>query len=488
MKSLVYFLLTLIICACGSDSGASNGGGAFDTPTLPQKSDTFSTSITGTDSVFVGYDDTGSTALVQLLKYEIENDLSVDPELAQPHELLNAEEFTSENMVEIGQFKISIGMLKSESKESGKVLYDLGIHLKGPTISTDSRPPFVLTYCIDVSGSMNDRTGASILSKKSKIKLVKDGIVSSLNQLITGDEINIVLFSNSAKVLVENYIHGSSDESDLISKINSINASNSTNLEAGLNKAYEIAKKYYDSEKKNRVLLITDALANAGSTNPSLIAKNITINNEEGILLSGIGIGFDYDAEFLEELTDAGAGNQFLVATDADSENIFSSGLLPLLMLAAKEMKVEISYPSNISHISSAAEQVADSAEELKGINFSYNASQYYLERFKTDLASDISASEITINITYLDPITSEEIIASKTFVIEDILTNETSNIKDALSMIFLTSLIKENKTWEDIQWEFDHVLKGHSSTLYSEYRSLLYQFSDEIETEVDTF
>lgn len=485
MKTIPFLVLLIATLGCAG-GGGSTGGGAFDVPQLPTKTETSSASVTGSDSVFVGYDDTGSTALVQLMKYEIKNDRSVDSELAQPHELLNAEEFTSDNMVAIGPFEISIGMLQSESKENGKTLYDLGVHLKGPTTTTDSRPNFVLTYCIDVSGSMDEDTGAGDLTSKSKLALVKSGLTSAIQQLKAGDFVNIVLFANDTNIYVENYIHSVSDESTLRSKINAIQAEGSTNLEAGLKKAYEVATRYYDSEKKNRVLLITDAMANVGSTDPSLIARNIVINNKEGILMSGLGIGINYDAAFLEELTDAGAGNQFLVATDADAENIFSDGLLPLLMLAAKDMKVEIVYPSSISHIASAAEQVAETAEDLKGINFSYNASQYYLERFKTDLETDVSASEITINITYLDPVTSKKLTASKTFVIADILNNESSNIKDALTMIFLTSLIKETKTWDDLTYEFTHVLNGHSSTLFTEYKSLIYQFADK--EDLDTF
>ena len=57
-------------------------------------------------------------------------------------------------------------------------------------------------------------------------------------------------------------------------------------------------------------------------------------------------------------------------------------------------------------------------------------------------------------------------------------LEKESNNIKDALTMIFLTSLIKKNKTWEDLQWEFGHVLSGYSSSLYTEYRALIYNYA----------
>ena len=484
MKTIIYLMLAFAVLGCGGD--ASSSGSGFNIPSLPSKAESSSSSVPGTDSVFVGYDDTGSTALVQLMKYEINNSIPVDADLAQPYELLNAETFVSNNMVAIGPFKISLGLLASDSKESGKILYDLGIHLTGPSLLNEDRPNFILTYCVDVSGSMNENTGSSPLSSKSKIKLVKEGLAASINQLKKGDIVNIVLFSSDASTLVENYIQGESDQKSFLDKIAGINADNSTNLEAGVKKAYELATKYYNSEKKNRVLMITDAMANVGSTDASLIAKNILINNKEGILLSGLGIGYDYDAAFLEELTDKGAGNQFLVATDADAEAIFSSGLLPLLMLAAKDLKVEISYPNTLSHIASAAEQTAATAEELKGINFSYNADQFYLERFKTDISTAVSSSQITIKLTYLDPVTSEKLSASKSFLISDILNSESSNIKDALAMIYLTSLIKGSKVWTDMEWEFAHVLKNHTSDLYKEYKALIYKYAKK--TDNDTF
>jgi Mg-chelatase subunit ChlD len=474
MKNTLLCFLILVLYGCAG--GAS--GGAFSVPTLPSKSESQSANVGESNSVFVGYDDSGSTAISQLLKYQINNEIYVDPDLAQPYEILNAEKFESENMVAIGDFKISVGLLQSESKEAGKVLYDLGVHLQAPTITREERPDFVITYCIDVSGSMSESTGASDLSVKSKMTLVKEGLIASINMLNDGDVVNIVTFSDKFKTLVENYIHGESDVEALLTKINAMKASGSTNLEGGLKLAYQIANKYHVSEKKSRVLLATDAIVNGGSADPKFIADNIVVNNKNGILLCGVGIGFDYDASFLEKLTEASSGNQFLLATDADAEYIFSDGLFPLLMVAAKNLKVEIVYPVTLTHISSAAEQVTTTASELKGINFSNNSDQYYLERFKTEIDTVVTNKEFEIQLTYTDPTSNELISVSKTFVIDSILSNESSNIKDALAMIYLTSLIKGNKNWDDMKWEFEHVFSGHHSYIYAEFKSLIYKFA----------
>lgn len=483
MNKLICLILIFLIFACGG-----GGGSAFNAPTLPQKSDESSVSISGSNSIFVGYDDTGSTALVQLMKYQITNNLIVDPELVQPYSLLNAEEFISDEMETFGAFKISIGLLNSESKEGGKTLYDLGVHLSGPELTTKSRKNMVLTICLDVSGSMNDYIDTTEIATKAKIDLIKEGLISVTKLLKYGDVVNFVLFSDKASILTENFIVGDSSKNELIGKIMAIKSSNSSNLEAGLKKSYELANKYFENEKKNRVLLITDGFANVGNTQASLIANNTIVENNEGVLLSAIGVGYDYDATFLEELTEAGGGNQFLLASDDDSVQIFSRKFLPLLMLAAKNLKVEIIYPDTISHIASAAEQTANSAEELKGINFSYNISQFYLERFKADADLDITQSQITLKITYNDPRLGVEKSAFKSFLIGNILNKESSNIKDALTMVFLTSLVKGKKTWEDIQWELDHVLDDHSSTLFTEYKSLLYDYANMPVEDEDSF
>lgn len=473
MKWILGIFCMIVFFGCGG-----SGGGAFSVPELPEKNESSTANIGESNSIFVGYDDSGSTAIAQLLKYQINNGLKVDTKLAQPFEILNAEEFESESTVEIGNFSISLGLLKSNSKEPGKVLYDLGVHLKSPYIASEDRPNFVITYCIDVSGSMNESTGASGLSKKSKIALIKEGLISSLGILNEGDVVNIVTFSDKFKVYVENYIHGESDMENMISKIHSIKASGLTNLEDGLKLAYQIANKYHSTERKSRVILATDAILNRGNADPKFIAENIVTNNENGILLCGIGIGYKYDATFLEKLIDASSGNQFMLATDADSEYIFSDGLFPLLMVAAKNLKIEITYPSSLNHISSAAEQVTTKASDLKGINFSYNSSQFYLERFKTDDEAEILSREYKISLTYTDPDSNEKIAVSKSFAISDIINQESSNIKDALAMVYLTSLIKGTKNWDDMKWEFFNVFKNHQSSKYNEYRALIYKFT----------
>jgi Mg-chelatase subunit ChlD len=489
MKTIIYLILAFTALGCGGSGGSSytsSNGTVTTTPTFAQKLQSALGSIKNskTNSIFVGYDDTGSTAIAQLMKYQINNNVKVNSDLVQPYELLNAEKFTSEETTTFGQFKISVGLLTNNTNEKGKMTYDLGVHLIAPVLSIDERPNFIITYCVDVSGSMNSSSGLASLSSTTKISMVKNGLKTSLKQLKNGDIINIVLFSSDASILVEGYIVGESSESALNYLIESIKTSDTTNIEAGLDLAYELARKYFNKKKKNRVLMITDATSNEGNTEASVIAQNVNLENEEGILFSGLGIGYDYDAEFLAELTDKGSGNQFLAVSDADADYIFSSGLLPLLMLAAKNLKVEIIYPSFLSHIASAAEQTTESAEDLKGINFSYNASQFYLERFQADLNTDVSKSEITINLTYLDPYNNKKKTATQTLLFSQIVKNERSNIKDALCILFLTDLIKGYKSWSDIQWAFDNIFEGHSSLLYTEYKALIYKYANKKDTD----
>ena len=69
MKTLIFVIFSFVLLGCGG--GATSGGGVFEVPALPEKSQNLSANVDGSNSIFVGYDDTGSSALVQLMKYQI---------------------------------------------------------------------------------------------------------------------------------------------------------------------------------------------------------------------------------------------------------------------------------------------------------------------------------------------------------------------------------------------------------------------------------
>ncbi len=79
----------------------------------------------------------------------------------------------------------------------------------------------------------------------------------------------------------------------------------STNLSGGMLEGYTQVKSTKKEGYVNRVLLLTDGLANAGITEPEDYEKNSREKyTEEGIALSTFGLGADYNEDLLTMLAE----------------------------------------------------------------------------------------------------------------------------------------------------------------------------------------
>jgi len=495
MKNLQLFLFSLIIfiylIGCGSSGGGSGGLSNNSLPTFPTDNASSNiddrndaeidvpTSSTDTNQVYLSYDDSASTAGVKLTKYYIENDIDVPSFLARPWEFLNFESFNKNETAGLGLFDVSLGVLENDSKESGKKLIDLGVYLAAPILTKEDRPNINLTILVDVSGSMRSLSMVNTsFEVKTKKELVLSGLAQMKNELKEGDLITLISFNTSTSILLESYVFADETSSQYTDAVNSLNFNGGTDLNQGITKAYELATNVYDDQRENRVLLITDAYANTGVTNATTISNQTNINNEKGIFFSGVGVGYDFNELFLDELTEAGKGSYFSLITTDDVGQIFGNRFMSLIKVAAKDVKVKLEYPSELTHISSASEESSANEDEVRSINFTYNSKQYFLERFKTDASTDLTDKKFTFVISYSDPVSLEAKEVSISVNISDLKGKEDSNIKDALSIVFLNSLIKGTKTFDDILWEYENTLKDYTSALLDEYKLLSYKFA----------
>jgi Ca-activated chloride channel homolog len=269
-----------------------------------------------------------------------------------------------------------------------------------------------LTLLVDVSGSMGDSTKHHFEDRHSLLTLVQEGLFSLSDNFIDGDVVNLITFSREANVLIEALTIEDNSSSHIIfsDAVDSMTQGGGTNLNTGIEKAYEVALNTYDSNKQNRVIILTDAHANSGEVDPQIIAKHTKINNQEGIYFSGLGIGESFNESFLNELTEAGKGAYFSILSLADVKRAFDTKLQALLNVAARDVAFSITYPSAFNHAYSASEEFSSQEDEVQKSNFSYNTKQYFYEAFiANDANSTLDEQNITLTINYEDPITYEK-------------------------------------------------------------------------------
>jgi Ca-activated chloride channel family protein len=126
--------------------------------------------------------------------------------------------------------------------------------------------------------------------------------------------------------------------------IDSLEPTYSTNLGAGVETGYRTAVKGLREGATNRVVLISDALANDGETDPDAILDRIdTARREHGITLFGVGVGSDYGDALMERLADKGDGHTVYVSGD-DAEKVFCEQLPQNIDLTARDAKAQVAF------------------------------------------------------------------------------------------------------------------------------------------------
>ncbi|TLS43386.1 VWA domain-containing protein [Streptomyces montanus] len=199
----------------------------------------------------------------------------------------------------------------------------------------DKRPPAALTFVIDVSGSM---------AEPGRLDLVKDSLGVMTDQLRDDDSVAIVTFSDEAETVLPMTRLGD-HRGRVHEAIDTLKPTLSTNLGAGVETGYGTAVEGLREGATNRVVLLSDALANTGETDADTILDRIAdARREHGITLFGVGVGSDYGDALMERLADKGDGHTTYVSSTEDARTVFVEQLPRNIDLTARDAKAQVAF------------------------------------------------------------------------------------------------------------------------------------------------
>jgi len=200
------------------------------------------------------------------------------------------------------------------------------------------RTPLNISIVIDRSGSMQG-------IKMGYAKKAAKGIIDVLEPT---DYVSIVMYDNSIDSVQEPVL---AVNKDLIkNKIDKITPRGSTNLWGGTERGYEYVQKNYKPGFINRVLLISDGLANVGITDSIKIRQNVQkFKDESGITLSTFGVGLDYNETLMTDMAETGAGNYYFIDAPEKLVSILDKELNGMLNVIAKNAEINIKLPRGVS-------------------------------------------------------------------------------------------------------------------------------------------
>lgn len=200
-----------------------------------------------------------------------------------------------------------------------------------------ARTPLNVSLVLDRSGSM----------RGDKIKYARQAAKFLVDQLNSEDYLSIVNYDN--EVQVTSASQQIKNKEYLRKRIDEITDRGSTNLSGGMLEGYTQVKTTKKEGYVNRVLLLTDGLANAGITAPDelrrIVEKKYT---EDGIALSTFGLGADYNEDLLTMLAENGRANYYFIDSPDKIPALFASELKGLLSVIAQNALVEVELPRGV--------------------------------------------------------------------------------------------------------------------------------------------
>ena len=181
------------------------------------------------------------------------------------------------------------------------------------------------------------------MREQGKLRMVKDSLEILIDELDRFDTVGIVAYNTEAEVVLEPT--PADEKSEIMDAIERLDAGATTNAEAGLLLGYELADDSFIRDGVNRVILLSDGVANVGNTGPEAILDEIGEYARRGIDLVTIGVGIStYNDVLLEQLADQGDGWYAYVDTQEEAERLFHERLTTSLETVARDAKVQVEF------------------------------------------------------------------------------------------------------------------------------------------------
>lgn len=233
-----------------------------------------------------------------------------------------------------GAFNIDMDIAPSRYGQDLKNSYLLRVGMQGKVIDPDQRKPAILTFVIDVSGSMD---------MDNRLGLVKRSLKLLVDQMNEQDRIGIAVYGSRGYKVLDHT--PASERSTIMQAINRLVPDGSTYAEEGIRIGYEMASDSFRKGYINRVILCSDGVANVGNTSHEKILETIAEHRRKGIQLSTVGFGMDnYNDTLMEQLGDKGDGHYAYVDSIEEARRIFVDNLTGALQVIARDTKVQVEF------------------------------------------------------------------------------------------------------------------------------------------------
>jgi Ca-activated chloride channel family protein len=268
-----------------------------------------------------------------------------------------------------------------------------------PVMST--RVPLNVAIVLDKSGSM---------ASDYKMENAKRGAMEIVERLDRDDIISLIVYDNEPRVLIP--AQQVKDKDAMLETISAVYAGGSTALYGGVSLGAVQVRRSLSWRYINRIILLSDGLANVGLQSTEDLANLGRSLADEGITVTTIGVGLDYNEDLMTALAARSGGNAYFASSGSELPKIFSEEIGEAMTVAARDIRILLRCPDGLRPVG-----VVGRSGEVQGQTMSVTIGELYGDKTKFALfevevppgraGRNLEIADVTVE--YSDPRTNEK-------------------------------------------------------------------------------
>lgn len=189
-----------------------------------------------------------------------------------------------------------------------------------------------LAVVLDRSGSMNGQ----------KIADARRAVQRLIGTLTPRDRLAVVAYSNTAEILNGLVPMTEGHRQEVSALAAGIQPGGGTNLGAGLEAGLRILSDTPGGDRRRKVIILSDGLANQGVTDPYALGRMAARGLANDWVVSTVGLGNDFNEHLMTTLADHGAGTYYYLEDPTAFASVFEKEYRHAVSAAASGVSISV--------------------------------------------------------------------------------------------------------------------------------------------------
>jgi Ca-activated chloride channel family protein len=257
------------------------------------------------------------------------------------------------------------------------------------------RTPANVAFVIDRSGSMQG----------ARMAQAREAAIMAVKRLNADDIAAVVIFDDQIETLIP--ARNVTDPAPFENRIAQVGARGNTAIYGAVQQGAAEVRTHKDNRHLNRVVLLSDGLANVGPRSPDAFESLGRGLLSEGISVSTIGLGLGYNEDLMLKLARASDGNHAFAADAAALVPIFNREFNDVLGSCAQMVSIEVEMKPGIRVVRALSRDgtVAGQKASFK-MNQVYQATEHYV-LIEVEIDKTVAAGQAelgSVRVAYTAP------------------------------------------------------------------------------------